>query len=125
MREASAVDIIHLLQSEGARIRAYDPVAMPNAHLYLHDVTLCHDAYQVAEGSDGLVVVTEWNEFKHLDLLRLRAAMRFPVIVDGRNMYDPEEMRKLGLHTAAWDVDASAGHRRGSHASAGPTASGD
>jgi len=97
MREASAVDIIHLLQSEGARVRAYDPVAMPNAPLYLHDVTLCQDAYKVAEGADALVIVTEWNEFKHLDLPRLKAAMQLPVIVDGRNMYDPEEMRQLGF----------------------------
>jgi UDPglucose 6-dehydrogenase len=97
MREASSVDIIHLLQSEGARVRAYDPVAMPNAPLYLNGVKLCQDAYQVAEGADALVIVTEWNEFKHLDLPRLRAAMRLPVVVDGRNLYDPEEMRILGF----------------------------
>ena len=97
MREAPAVEIIHLLQSEGAKVKAYDPVAMPNAHLYLHDVTLCEDAYKVAEGSDALVMVTEWNEFKHLDLARLKAVMRQPVIVDGRNMYDPQGMRTLGF----------------------------
>lgn len=97
MREAPAVEIIHLLQSEGAKVKAYDPVAMPNAHLYLHDVTLCEDAYKVAEGSDALVMVTEWNEFKHLDLARLKAVMRQPVIVDGRNMYDPQGMRPLGF----------------------------
>jgi len=97
MREAPSVDIIHLLQSEGAHVRAYDPVAMSNAPLYLRDVMLCQDAYEVAEGADALVMVTEWNEFKHLDLARLRAAMRQPVIVDGRNMYDPEEMRTLGF----------------------------
>jgi UDPglucose 6-dehydrogenase len=97
MREASAVEIIHLLQSEGARVRAYDPVAMPNAPLYLHDVTLCQDAYQAAQGADALVIVTEWNEFKHLDLPRLKVAMRMPIIVDGRNMYDPVEMRSLGF----------------------------
>lgn len=97
MREAPAVEIVHLLQSEGAKVKAYDPVAMPNAHLYLHDVTLCEDAYKVAEGSDALVMVTEWNEFKHLDLARLKAVMRQPVIVDGRNMYDPQGMRALGF----------------------------
>ncbi len=97
MREAPSVEIIHLLQSEGAQVQAYDPVSMSNAHLYLHNVTLCQDAYQVAEGADALVVVTEWNEFRHLDLARLRAAMRQPRIVDGRNMYDPEEMRTLGF----------------------------
>ena len=97
MREAPSVELIHLLQSEGARIRAYDPVAMVNANLYLHDVVLCQDAYQVAEGADALVVVTEWNEFKHLALPRLKAAMRQPVIVDGRNIYDPAQMAELGF----------------------------
>jgi UDPglucose 6-dehydrogenase len=97
MREASSVEIIHLLQSEGARVRAYDPVAMVNAHLYLEDVTLCKDAYEVAQGADALVVVTEWNEFKHLSLRRLKAAMRQPVIVDGRNIYDAKQMDALGF----------------------------
>ncbi len=97
MREAPSVELIHLLQSEGARIRAYDPVAMVNADRYLHDVTLCQDAYQVAEGADALVIVTEWNEFKHLSLPRLKAAMRRPIIVDGRNIYDPEQMKALGF----------------------------
>ncbi|RPI55909.1 MAG: UDP-glucose/GDP-mannose dehydrogenase family protein [Chloroflexi bacterium] len=97
MREAPSVELIHLLQSEGASIRAYDPVAIPNASLYLHDVTLCDDAYQVAEAADALVVVTEWNEFKHLSLSRLKAVMRRPVIVDGRNLYDPEIVQELGF----------------------------
>ncbi len=97
MREAPSVELIHLLQSEGARIRAYDPVAMVNADRYLHDVALCQDAYQVAEGADALVIVTEWNEFKHLSLPRLKAAMRRPIIVDGRNLYDPEQMKALGF----------------------------
>jgi UDPglucose 6-dehydrogenase len=97
MREASSVEIIHLLQSEGARIRAYDPVAMVNADLYLRDVTLCQDAYEVAEGADALVVITEWNEFKHLALPRLKEALRQPIIVDGRNIYDPSQMEALGF----------------------------
>jgi UDPglucose 6-dehydrogenase len=97
MREASSVEIIHLLQSEGALIRAYDPVAMVNADLYLHDVTLCQDAYEVAEGADALLVVTEWNEFKHLSLSKLKEAMSQPIIVDGRNIYDPDQMVALGF----------------------------
>jgi len=97
MREAPSVEIIHLLQSEGANVQVYDPVAMVNAEHYLHDVALCQDAYQVAQGADALVIVTEWNEFKHLSLSKLRAAMRQPIIVDGRNIYDPEEMRELGF----------------------------
>jgi UDPglucose 6-dehydrogenase len=97
MREAPSVEIIHLLQSEGALIQAYDPVAMVNADRYLHDVTLCQDAYEVAKGADALVVVTEWNEFKHLSLSKLKASMRQPIVVDGRNIYAPEQMATLGF----------------------------
>jgi UDPglucose 6-dehydrogenase len=97
MREAPSIELIHLMQSEGARIRAYDPVAMVNAPLYLHDVTLCQDAYEVAKGADALVVITEWNEFKHLSLPKMKAAMRQPIVVDGRNIYDPEQMSALGF----------------------------
>jgi UDPglucose 6-dehydrogenase len=97
MREASSVEIIHLLQSEGAHVRAYDPVAMVNAPLYLEDVTLCQDAYEAAQGADALVVVTEWNEFKHLSLPRLKEAMRQPIVIDGRNIYDPDQMQALGF----------------------------
>ena len=97
MREAPSIEIIHLLQSEGAQVRAYDPVAAANAERYLHDVTLCRDAYEAAQGADALIVVTEWNEFKHLSLSRLKAAMRRPIVVDGRNIYDPKEMAALGF----------------------------
>jgi UDPglucose 6-dehydrogenase len=97
MREAPSVEFIHLLQSEGARIRAYDPVAMVNADLYLDDVTLCQDAYEVAQGADALVIITEWNEFKHLSLPRLKEVMRRPIVVDGRNIYDVEQMKALGF----------------------------
>jgi UDPglucose 6-dehydrogenase len=97
MRQAPSVEVIHLLQSEGAHVRAYDPVAMVNADLYLHDVTLCQDAYGVAEGSDALVIVTEWNEFKHLSLSRIKELMRQPIVVDGRNIYDPDQMKALGF----------------------------
>jgi UDPglucose 6-dehydrogenase len=97
MREAPSVELIHLLQSEGAHIQAYDPVAMANARLYLHDVDLCQDAYDAAKGADALVIVTEWNEFKHLSLPKIKEAMRQPIIVDGRNVYDPEQMKALGF----------------------------
>jgi len=97
MRAAPSVELIHLLQSEGAKIRAYDPVAMVNADHYLSDVTLCQDAYEVAQGADALIIITEWNEFKHLSLPRLKKAMRQPIIVDGRNIYDVEQMKALGF----------------------------
>jgi len=97
MREAPSIEIVHLLQHEGAQVKAYDPVAMENARRVLPDVTLCSDPYELAEGCDALVVVTEWNEFKHLDMDRIRPLMCQPVLVDGRNVYDPMTMRELGF----------------------------
>ncbi len=97
MRDAPAVEIIHLLQHEGARIKAYDPVAMENARLILPDVTFCQDPYEVAADSDALVVLTEWNEFKNLDLDRICKAMRRPILIDGRNLYDVEKMVACGF----------------------------
>jgi UDPglucose 6-dehydrogenase len=97
MRDAPAAEIIHLLQNEGARIKAYDPVAMEVAKGVLNDVTYCANPYEVAEGSDALVVMTEWNEFKHLDRARIKKAMRQPFLIDGRNVYDVEEMQSLGF----------------------------
>jgi UDPglucose 6-dehydrogenase len=97
IREAPALEVIYLLQNEDAIIRAYDPVAMEAAARVLHSVTLCKDPYQVAEGADALVLATEWNEFKHLDFERIRQTMRTPVIIDGRNLWDPERLRALGF----------------------------
>ncbi|MGD9047619.1 MAG: UDP-glucose/GDP-mannose dehydrogenase family protein [Anaerolineae bacterium] len=97
MREAPSVELIHLMQSEGACVQTYDPVSMVHANLYLHDVELCQDAYEAAQGADALVIVTEWNEFKHLSLPRLKEAMRQPLVVDGRNIYDPDQMKALGF----------------------------
>jgi UDPglucose 6-dehydrogenase len=97
MRESPAVEIIHMLQNEGVQIKAYDPVAMENARRQLEQVELCEDAYRVAEGSDALVIATEWNEFKQLDLGRVRDLMRRPVIIDGRNIYEPDKMAELGF----------------------------
>jgi UDPglucose 6-dehydrogenase len=97
MRDAPAVEVIHLLQNERARIKAYDPVAMDVAQGVLNDVTYCANAYEVAEGSDALIVMTEWNEFKHLAMSRIKKAMRQPIIIDGRNIYDVEEMQSLGF----------------------------
>jgi UDPglucose 6-dehydrogenase len=97
MREAPAVEIIHLLQHEGASIKAFDPVATPRAREILPQVEYCEDAYEVAEGSDALVIVTDWNEFKHLDMARIRASMAQPVLMDGRNIYEPRRMQQLGF----------------------------
>jgi UDPglucose 6-dehydrogenase len=97
IREAPSLEVIHLLQAEGARIRAYDPAAMDNARRILPDVILCDSAYEAVRGADALVLVTEWNEFKHLDLLKLRELMHQPILVDGRNVYDPAAMREAGF----------------------------
>ena len=97
MREAASVDIAHMLLAAGARVKAYDPVAESVAKTLLPDIEYCHDAYQTAQDSDALMVVTDWNEFKQLDMPRLRAAMRSPLILDGRNIYDGVLMRELGF----------------------------
>jgi UDPglucose 6-dehydrogenase len=97
LRDAPAIEIIHLLQHEGAHVRAYDPAAMDKARALLPEVAFARDAYEAARGCDALVVVTEWNEFKQLDLARLRAALASPVLVDGRNVYEPAAMAELGF----------------------------
>ncbi|MFN8522038.1 MAG: UDP-glucose/GDP-mannose dehydrogenase family protein [Chloroflexota bacterium] len=97
MREAAAVEIIHLLQQGGAIVKAYDPAAMQKAGGILPGVHFCRDAYETAVGADALLLMTEWNEFKSLDLRRVRDSMRRPFMVDGRNVYDPTEMTALGF----------------------------
>ena len=98
MREAPSTEIIHHLQNEGAIVRVYDPVAMGVARRYLNDrVEYCQNAYEAARGADALVVITEWNEFKQLDMVRIREMMLKPVLIDGRNIYDPAEMKSLGF----------------------------
>ena len=97
MREAPAVEIIHLLQNEGASVKAFDPVATAKAKEMVPSVMYCEDAYQVAEGSHALIIVTDWNEFKHLDMARIKASMAQPVLMDGRNIYEPRSMQRLGF----------------------------
>jgi UDPglucose 6-dehydrogenase len=99
MREAPSLAIIDGLLKGGARVRAYDPKALPVARRILGDrVTLCQRSYEAAEGADALVVVTEWNEFREPDFLRLKTLMRRPTIFDGRNIYNPQHVRELGFH---------------------------
>jgi len=98
MREAPALEVAHFLREAGAKVRAYDPVGMPRATALLPDVEMATDPYSMAVGCDALIVCTEWNEFKHLDLKRIHKVMRNPMIVDGRNIYDPVEMARLGFN---------------------------
>ena len=98
MREARSIEIVNGLLQRGASVRAYDPVAAANARRILPaDVVYCDSPYDAAAGADAVALVTEWNEFKFLNLERLRAVMRRPVIFDGRNVWEPERMRRLGF----------------------------
>jgi UDPglucose 6-dehydrogenase len=98
MREAKSVEVISALVQRGARVRAYDPVATDNARRMLPaGVTYCESPYEAATGADAVALVTEWNEFKFLNLERLRGVLRRPLIFDGRNLWEPERMRRLGF----------------------------
>jgi len=98
MREAKSVEVVQLLHAAGATIRAYDPAAMDNAKRLLPaGVTFSDSPYEAAEGAHAAVLVTEWNEFKYLNLERLRGLLKRPVIFDGRNLWEPERMRRLGF----------------------------
>jgi UDPglucose 6-dehydrogenase len=97
MREAPAVDIIKSLAARGARVRAYDPVAMEQAKRCLPDIEYAADEYEAVAGADALVLMTEWNEFRALDLGRVHELMRAPRVADLRNIYEPETMRQHGF----------------------------
>ncbi len=97
MREAPSIDIVDELKKAGAKVRAYDPVAMEVARGIINGIEYYDDAYKMAEGCDALMVVTEWNEFKQLDLDQIKSLLNKPIIFDGRNIYDPAVMKELGF----------------------------
>ena len=97
MREAKSIEIIRKLLSAGAHLKVYDPAATENAKRMFPDITYCQSAYQTAEESDALVIVTEWREFKLLDMEKLRKLLKRPLIFDGRNIYDPGRMTAMGF----------------------------
>ena len=97
LRDAPALDIAERLLKGGATVRAYDPVGMPGAAKLMPAIEMAEDAYALAEGSDALVICTEWNEFKQLDLQRIKGLLRNPIIIDGRNIYEPLDMAQLGF----------------------------
>lgn len=117
LRESKAMEIAQALLAGGAKVRAYDPVAMENAQRVLPDLKYCKNSYDAAERADALAVVTEWNEFKHLNFERIAGLLRGKVVFDGRNLYDPAKLARYGL--AYYGVgrpgnchsDAAAGHR--------------
>jgi UDPglucose 6-dehydrogenase len=113
MRDSPALEIIEGLQEKGAKIRAYDPQAMPNAETMLKDVTFCRDAYETAEAADALVIATEWNEFRALNLDRVKTLLRKPLVIDLRNVYDPHRMRRAGYtYVAVGRSDKALNRRR-------------
>jgi UDPglucose 6-dehydrogenase len=97
MREAPSIALVTALRDMGAKVRAYDPAGMEQAKLVLEDVVYCDGPYACAEGADALVIVTEWEQFRALDLDRLKEVMASPVLIDLRNIYLPDEMAKRGF----------------------------
>jgi UDPglucose 6-dehydrogenase len=98
MRDAPSIPLITALQDMGAQVRAFDPVGMPQAKKILEDVTFCDDPYDCAKGAHALVIVTEWEQFRALDLQEIASIMASSVIVDLRNIYSPEEVVRNGFH---------------------------
>lgn len=127
MREAASIDIVHWLVNAGATVRAFDPVAVETAKKVMPEtgIEYCEDEYDAAKGSDSVIVVTEWKRFRDIDFQRLHdelnADERGPVLVDGRNLYDPAEMRRLGFryHGIGRGSERRNGNGNGHHAAQG------
>ena len=97
IRESPSLDIIDMIQQRGGTVRAFDPAAMENAQRLLPQTLICQTPYDAVEGADALCVVTPWNEFKQANMARVAELMRQPLVLDGRNLYDADEMRSLGF----------------------------
>jgi UDPglucose 6-dehydrogenase len=101
IRDSPAIDIANMLMAQGAIVKAYDPAAMENASKSMTGpIQFCNDSYEVAENSDALIILTEWNQFRKLDLSRIKELLKSPRIIDLRNIYDPESVQKLGFEYA-------------------------
>ena len=100
MREAPSLVIIKELQKFGAKIKAFDPIAQEEAkkHLGMEGIEYASNPYNAVDGADCLILVTEWNEFRQLDFEKIKSLMAQPNIIDGRNVYEPKEMRELGFN---------------------------
>jgi UDPglucose 6-dehydrogenase len=98
MRESSSIPLVEALVADGAEVKAFDPVAMDNAREILPpSVQYCEDSYDAANGADAMIIVTEWNQFRSLDMERVRSSLNQPVVVDLRNLYDPKRMKDQGF----------------------------
>jgi UDPglucose 6-dehydrogenase len=98
LREAPALAISQELLKEGATVRAYDPIALDEACRTISALQPCIDAYDAAEGTDALIIMTEWNQFRSLDFEKLKGIMKSPVLIDLRNVYDPDRVVHYGFH---------------------------
>lgn len=98
MREAPSIKILNKLKEEGAKIVAYDPEAMENSKHYLTDIDYATDPYEAAKDADVLAIITDWNDFKDLDLGKIKELLKNPLIIDGRNIYDREKVRSFGIN---------------------------
>lgn len=97
MRDAPSIEIINALQKSGAKINAYDPAAMDEAKKVLKDITYCDDSYMAIDGADALIILTEWNQFRNLDLEKVKSLIKSPIFIDLRNVYEPNKIKELGL----------------------------
>ena len=97
MRESPAIDIINDVVRRGATIKAFDPVAMDEARKWLPEIGYAEDEYDAIRGADVLVIITEWNQFRALDMERVKGLLKTPKIADLRNIYEPDDMRELGF----------------------------
>jgi UDPglucose 6-dehydrogenase len=97
IRNSIAIELVRTLQAQGAHVKAFDPKAMDKAGSELSDVTFCRDLYDAARDADGLMLVTEWKQFGQMDLRKIKKLMRHPIFIDGRNLFDPKAMKKLGF----------------------------
>jgi UDPglucose 6-dehydrogenase len=98
IRDSSSIVIIQGLLRNGAKVKAYDPAAMEESKAVLPEVVYGKDAYDAADGADALVLVTEWNQFRRLDLDRIKGLLKSPIFIDLRNVYDPDHLKRLGFH---------------------------
>lgn len=97
IRFAPSIDVIKVLLADGVRVKVFDPQAMEKAKKVLKNVSFCKDSYSAIKGVDCIVVMTEWSEFKELDFKKIKKLVRQPLIIDGRNIYDPKKLRKMGF----------------------------
>jgi UDPglucose 6-dehydrogenase len=103
MRDSPSLRIIPVLHEDGARVRAFDPEGMTEARTLLPEIEYCNSAYETMQGADALILITEWNEFRSLDLARVKSLLRRPLVIDLRNIYKPDEMVAAGFTIAASD----------------------